>query len=174
MQLVFVFSLKSCDTQRRCGQDAAAVTLVKIGAHAGHVTDVVANVIGDCGWVAGIVLGNAVLNLANEVGTDVGRLRKDAATHTGKERLTTRSHAKAEHCDGDLFERKRLKTECRHQPVENEKPEHDVQQPQPDNRQPHHSARTKRHLQAFIEGSLGASSCSVTGKRCRLHAKPTG
>src|SRR3712207_8432714 len=40
---------------------------------------VVADVVGDRGGVAGVVLGDALLDLADEVGADVGRLGEDAA-----------------------------------------------------------------------------------------------
>ena len=44
----------------------------------GAVADVVADVVGDHGRVARIVLRDARLDLADEVGADVGGLREDA------------------------------------------------------------------------------------------------
>ena len=48
------------------------VGLEQVGGHAGAVADVVADVVGDHGRVARVVLGDARLDLADEVGADVG------------------------------------------------------------------------------------------------------
>jgi hypothetical protein len=45
----------------------------------GAVADVVADVVGDHGRVARVVLGDPRLDLPDEVGADVGGLREDAA-----------------------------------------------------------------------------------------------
>ena len=44
------------------------VGLEQVGGHAGAVADVVAHVVGDGGGVAGVVLGDARLDLADQVG----------------------------------------------------------------------------------------------------------
>ena len=70
----------------------------------GAVADVVADVVGDRGRVAGIVLGDARLDLADEVGADVGRLREDAATETGEHGDQRAAEAEAdERVDGRLL-----------------------------------------------------------------------
>ncbi len=66
--------------------DGHLVALEDVGGHAGAVADVVADVVGDGGGVAGIVLGNAGLDLADEVGADVGRLGVDAAADPHEQR----------------------------------------------------------------------------------------
>ena len=58
----------------------------QIGGHAGAVADIVADVVGDHRRVAWIVLGNSGLDLADEVGADVGGLGEDAAAETGEDR----------------------------------------------------------------------------------------
>ena len=58
------------------------VGLEQVGRHAGAVADVVADVVRDHGRVARVVLGDAGLDLADEVGADVGGLRVDAAAET--------------------------------------------------------------------------------------------
>ena len=63
----------------------------------GDVADVVADVVGDRGRVARVVLGDAGLDLADEVGADVGGLGVDAAADAGEQ--------------GD---RRRAEPECRH------------------------------------------------------------
>ena len=52
--------------------------LEQVGGHAGAVADVVADVVGDGGRVAGVVLGDRLLDLADQVGPDVGGLGEDA------------------------------------------------------------------------------------------------
>ena len=74
----------------------------KVGAHAGHVAHVVAHVVGNRGGVSGIVFGNAVFHLADKIGTNVGRLGKDATADASKQSLATGAHAKAEHGDRDV------------------------------------------------------------------------
>ena len=69
------------DRDRRDG-----VGLEQVGGHAGAVADVVADVVGDHGGVPRVVLGDAGLELADEVGADVGGLREDAASEPGEHR----------------------------------------------------------------------------------------
>src|SRR4029077_20759941 len=59
--------------------DGDLVALEDVGGHAGTVADVVADIVGDGGGVARVVLGDAGLDLADQVGADVGRLGIDAA-----------------------------------------------------------------------------------------------
>ena len=61
------------------GDRGDGIRLEQVGRHAGAVADVVADVVRDHGRVARIVLGDAGLDLADEVGADVGGLREDAA-----------------------------------------------------------------------------------------------
>ena len=67
------------------GDRRDGVGLEQVGRHAGAVADVVADVVGDHGRVARVVLGDAGLDLADEVGADVGGLREDAAAETGED-----------------------------------------------------------------------------------------
>ena len=55
------------------------VGLEQVGRHARAVADVVADVVGDHGRVARVVLGDPGLDLPDEVGADVGGLGVDAA-----------------------------------------------------------------------------------------------
>ena len=68
-----------CDRGDRVG-------LEQVGRHARAVADVVADVVGDHCRVARIVLGDPGLDLADEVGADVGGLGEDAAAETGEDR----------------------------------------------------------------------------------------
>ena len=66
--------------------DGDDIGFEQVGGHARAVADIVADVIGDDGRVAGIVLGNSGLDLADQVGADVGGLGEDAAAETGEDR----------------------------------------------------------------------------------------
>ena len=59
--------------------------LEQVGATAGAVADVVADEVRDHARVARVVLGDARLDLADEVGADVGGLGVDAAAELGEE-----------------------------------------------------------------------------------------
>jgi hypothetical protein len=82
--------------------DRADVRLEDVGAEAGDVADVVTDVVGDRGRVARVILGDAGLDLAHQVGADVGGLGVDAATHAREERDRARPHREAR---DDLAER---------------------------------------------------------------------
>ena len=59
--------------------------LEQVRAHAGHVTHVVTDVVGDHGGVPRIVFGETRLDLADQVRSDVGGLGIDAPAHAGEE-----------------------------------------------------------------------------------------
>ncbi len=61
------------------GDQGDGVGLEQVGGHAGAVADVVTHVVRDGGGVAWVVLGDALLDLADQVGADVGGLGEDAA-----------------------------------------------------------------------------------------------
>ena len=58
----------------------------QVGRHAGAVADIVADVIGNGGRVAGIVFRNAGLDLADEIAADIRTLGEDTAAETGEDR----------------------------------------------------------------------------------------
>ncbi len=63
----------------QAGDDGHLVALEDVGGHAGAVADVVADEVGDDRGVARVVLGDVLLDLADQVGADVGGLGVDAA-----------------------------------------------------------------------------------------------
>ena len=69
--------------------------LEDVGATTGAVADVVAYQVGDDGGIARIILGNAGLDLAHQVGADIGGLGIDAAAKLGKEGDEAGAEAKA-------------------------------------------------------------------------------
>ena len=74
------------DRRQHHGRDHGhRIGLEQVGRHAGAVADVVADVVGDGRGVARIVLGDAGLDLADEITADVGALGEDAAAETGED-----------------------------------------------------------------------------------------
>ena len=96
--------LEGQDAEQHHGDGGDRVGLEEVGGHAGAVADVVADVVGDHGRVARVVLGDARLDLADEVGADVGGLREDAAAQSGEDRDQRAAEAEAdERVDGLLL-----------------------------------------------------------------------
>ncbi len=83
------------------GDDGHHVGLEQIGGHAGAVADIVADIVGDGRRVARIVLGNAGLDLADEIAADIGALGEDAAAETGEDgdqrRAEAERHQRVDH-----------------------------------------------------------------------------
>ena len=73
------------DAEQHHGHRGDRVGLEQVGRHAGAVADVVAHVVGDHGRVARVVLGDAGLDLADDVRADVGALGEDAAAESGED-----------------------------------------------------------------------------------------
>ena len=72
--------------QQHGRDDGDGIGLEQIGGHAGAIADIVADIVGDHGRVARIVLGDAGLDLADEIGADIGALGEDAAAEPREDR----------------------------------------------------------------------------------------
>ena len=80
------------------------VGLEQVGRHAGAVADVVTDVVGDDRRVARVVLGDTGLDLADQVGADVGGLGEDAAAETCEDRDQRASEGQTDQMvDGPLL-----------------------------------------------------------------------
>ena len=84
------------DAEDDRGDEGDLVALEQVGGHAGAVADVVAHVVGDGGRVARVVLGDAGLDLADEVGADVGGLGEDAAADAQEQGQQRAAEAEAD------------------------------------------------------------------------------
>ena len=73
-------------TEHHGDADRDDIGLEQVGGHSGAVADIVADVVGDHGRVARIVLGNSGLDLADQIGADVRGLGEDAAAETREDR----------------------------------------------------------------------------------------
>ena len=69
-----------CRAEDQRGHQCDLVGLEQVGGHPRAIADVVADVVGDHGGVARVVLGDPLFDLADQVGSDVGGLREDAAS----------------------------------------------------------------------------------------------
>ena len=154
------------------GEDGAAVTFVQVGAHAGHIAHVVTHVVGDGGGIAGVVLRDVLLHLADDVGPDIGRLGIDTATHTGEEGLRGGAHAEGEHGGGDDDQVLRVAGVIEN--FEDAPPDGDVQQAQAHHGEPHHGAAAESNPEAGIEAAHGGVGRTRTGVSGCLHTHETG
>ncbi len=84
--------------QHHGGHHGHHIGLEQIGRHAGAVADIVADIVGDGGGIAGIVLGNAGLDLANQIAADIGALGEDAAAETGEDGDQRGAEAERDQC----------------------------------------------------------------------------
>ena len=155
------------------GEDAAAIALIEVSAHAGHVTDVVAHVVGDGCRVARVVFGDVSFHLSHEVGADISRLGVYAATDTCEESLCGSAHAEGEHCRGDGDECG-MRIHVAIESMENQKPHGDVEQAESYDDEPHDSAGAKRDLQSFVQSFACRVGRTPTGVGSRLHAEESG
>ena len=91
---------RRCEEDRRQQHrrdDRHGVSLEQIGGHAGAVADIVADIVGDHRRIARVVLGDAGLDLADEVGADIGALGEDAAAEPGEDRDQRGAEAERDH-----------------------------------------------------------------------------
>ena len=155
---------KGRSAQRRRGQHRAAIALVKVGAHAGHVAHIVAHVVGDGRGVARIILGDARLDLAHQIGAHIGRLGVDAAADTCEQGLRRGAHAESQHRRRDDHEF--LRPCGIDKPGQNHVPERDVQQSEAHDHQTHHRTAAESDFQTAVQRlpcGIGRAGRSVGG-----------
>jgi hypothetical protein len=139
--------------QHHGGDDGHGIGLEQVGGHAGAVADIVADIVGDHRRIARVVLGNAGLDLADQVGADVGPLGEDAAAETGEDRDQRGAEA-----EGD--QRLEDGPDVEAGVAENDVVGGDAEQPQADDELPGDGARLEgdgqRRLHA-VAGGLGGA-----------------
>mmetsp|Transcript_23122 Transcript_23122/g.71494 ORF Transcript_23122/g.71494 Transcript_23122/m.71494 type:complete len:698 (+) Transcript_23122:341-2434(+) len=137
----------------------------QIGAHASNVADVVPHVVGDGGGVARVVLGDVLLDLAHEVGANVGSLGVDAAAHAAKERDGGATQA----VTGDgLEERAVVVAEIAREGQDGD-PQH--QQAERGQRKAHDGARAEGHKEAVAHAAASLERRPRVGEDGDLHAQ---
>ncbi len=156
------------DAEQHHGDRSDRVRLEQVGGHAGAVADVVADVVGDHGRVARVVLRDSRLELADEVGADVGRLREDAAAETREDRDERAAERETE----QVLDRRvrRVAEPVRQRPVV----AGDAEQAEADDEEPGDRARAERDVERRREaraGSLGRADVRAHGD---VHADEAG
>ena len=162
---------ESSRAERRRGEHRAAIALVEVGAHAGHVAHVVAHVVGNGGGIARVVLRNARFDLTDQIGPHIGRLGVDAAAHAGEERLRRGTHAEGQHRGGD--DDQFLRAGGVDEAVQDDIPERNIEQPQPHDDQPHHGSAAECDTQPAVERLLRRMCRPRRGIGGGLHAEET-
>ncbi len=84
------------DAQQHHRHRRHGIGLEEVGGHAGAVADIVADVVRNHSRVTGIVLRNAGLDLAHNVGADIGGLGEDPASEAGEDRDQRTAEAQAD------------------------------------------------------------------------------
>ncbi len=155
-RVVGIDRLEGGDAEDDRGDQRDLVALEQVGGHAGAVADVVAHVVGDGGRVAGVVLGDARLDLADEVGADVGRLGEDAAADPQEQ-----GEQRAAEAEADEDRRRRV--------LEDHDDDRRAEQAEADGEHAGDATGAERHLQG-----RRASSPSWPRPRCARCRAPRG
>ena len=140
--------------------DGAHVALQKVAAKAGHVAHVVAHVVGDGGGVAGVVLGDVRLGLADQVSAHVRRLGVDAAAHAVEHGHDGAAQRVAGHGHGEGHEgnahpvrggNEVLRVELAHAETEDQKDDGKAEQGKARHAQAHDAAAAEGDLQRLSQ-----------------------
>ena len=143
------------------------VGLEEIRRHAGAVTDVVAHVVGNDRRVARVVLGDAGLDLAHEIGADVRALGEDAAAETREDRDQRAAEGKTDQRVQRLVHAAR---EAQHQ----REVRRDADEPQADDQHPGDRAAAERDLQSGVETDARGMRRAHVGAHRDVHADVAG
>ena len=141
-------TLGRADAQQHHGHRAGDVAVEDVRAHSGDIAHVVAHVVGDHGGVAGVILWDADLNLADEVGSDVGRLRVNSTAGLRQQRQRRSSEAESEHNVRVLG-----------QEIYEVHPDHG----NADHGQSHHGAGLESDIEGGVQAALGGDCAADVG-----------
>ena len=142
-----------CD--RNGGYDGRGVGLEQVGTHAGHVAHVVAHVVGDGCRVPGVVLRNARLHLAHDVGTNVCSLGEYASANACEEGNGRCAEPEA----------------CYHRDVlQDEVEDRNADDADADHRYAHDGAAGEGHAKAGVEADHGSACGARVGPDGDAHA----
>ena len=141
------------------GDRGDRVRLEQVGRHAGAVADVVAHVVGDDRGVARVVLRDAGLELADQVGADVGCLGVDATAEAGEHRDQRGTEGKPDQ---------------RIEVLEETVGEGDADEPEPDDEEPGDRATPERELQRGIDPTARRLGGAQVGAHRDVHPDVPG
>ena len=144
------------------------VGLEEVGRHAGAVPDVVADVVGDDGRVARVVLGDAGLDLPDEVGADVGGLGVDAAAEPREDGDERAAEGEADQVVDRVVLRD-VEPAGEHPVVAG-----DAEEAEADDEQARDRAGAERHVQRRGQAPLGRLRRADVRAHCDVHADEAG
>ena len=150
--------------------DRHRVSLEQVGGHAGAIADVVADIVGDGGGIAGIVLGNAGLDLADEVGAHVRALGENAAPESGEDR----DQRSAETERDQSINRLPVRGAMAKKPRENAKIAGDAQKREASHEQAGHRARAEGDVETAGERFRRRLRGADVGAHRDVHADEAG
>ena len=155
--------------QDHATQDGGHEGLVQVGAHAGHVADIVAHVIGDGGGIAGVVFGDARFHLAHQVRAHVGGLGVDAAAHAREQGYARGAQGEARKDGQDLvLEVGRVPAEEMDVHVDDAG---DAAKGQAHHAHAHHGSAREGHLERLVEAHCRGLGGAHVGLGGDLHAE---
>ena len=143
--------------------------LEQVGTAAGAVADVVANEVRHHAGITRVVLGDALLDLSDEVRTDVGGLRVDAAAELGEEGDERRSKA-----EPDDQERRLLHRHVRDERVVEREDAPHAEEREGDDEEPGDGPAAHRDLDCLHEAPLGRRRGPNVGPDGDEHADDAG
>ena len=137
------------------------VRLEDVRGHPGAVPDVVPDVVRDRRRVPRVVLGDADLHLADEIGADVGDLRVDAAADAHEQ-----GDERAAEAEPDQHPRGVA--------AEHHEDDRRAEEAQPDGEHPRHRPRLKRRLERVLEAARRRVRGAHVAADGQVHADEAG
>ena len=159
------------DRRQHHGSDRRhGVGLEQVGRHPGAIADIVADIVGDGRGIARIILGNAGLDLADEVAAHVRPLGEDAAAETREDRDQRRAEAECHERvdDGAVVGRHMARAD------EKTEIERDAEERQASDQQPSDGAGFERQLEPIGERTDRRLGGAHVGAYGHVHADEAG
>ncbi len=159
------------DRRQHHGSDRRhGVGLEQVGRHPGAVTDIIAYIVGDGRGIARIILGNAGLDLADEVAAHVRPLGEDAAAETREDRDQRRAEAECHESvdDGAVVGRHMARADKKTEI------EGDAEERQASDQQPGDGAGFERQLEPICERTDRRLGGAHVGAYGHVHADEAG
>jgi len=155
------------DHRRTDGYD---IGFEQVCGHSGAVTDIVADVVGDHGRVARIILGDSGLDLANQVGANVRGLGENSAAETREDRNQRRAEGKSDERVDHLAV---VGREALHADEE-VKEDGDRKQRKAGDKHAGDGARTEGEGEAALQARPSRFGCTDVGADRNVHSDITG
>ena len=107
----------------QCRYHGGYIGVEQIGAHTGHVTHVVAYIVGDYGRIAGVIFGNPQLHLSGEIRGDIRRFGEDSSAGLCEQSQGAGSEGKAQK-DGRIVKKHQNGRYSQQRAADHQQPHH--------------------------------------------------